>query len=293
MMEFERWLAKAGYQPSTVRGTVRTVEGVRMRFEDAAYPKPLPLDKGARAACARYMTFFDETLGEPCAGGFYEFLQDAGVQPVQVKIRERQSRVRKRGFSDEEWALLATALDRRHDPEAVVLYLMACSGLRVGDVLPITKYAIEEGLKTGDVVLRKKGGDVVSVPVGGTAEAWQRLHDAMQYNASNGGDLNVAGWVLDELTASPLAGDAAYQRVNRYLKKLGRELDLSEPIHLHRMRRTVAVQALRVTKDSVGVQQLLGHQSHASTLVYLDEKRSDDVARLQRKLGQFRKGSEE
>ena len=46
----------------------------------------------------------------------------------------------------------------------------------------------------------------------------------------------------------------------------------------------MGVQALRLTEDTVAVQQLLGHRSHQTTLGYLDEARPERVAELQRQV---------
>ena len=116
---------------------------------------------------------------------------------------------------------------------------------------------------------------------------WEALHRGL----AGGGfqDDIVASYVCDRPGCSPIAGEAAYQRVNRHLKALGDELGLPAPVHLHRLRRTLAVQALRTTKDMTIVQQLLGHASLSSTERYVDEVRTDAVGRLQKKLRQYHK----
>jgi integrase len=170
-----------------------------------------------------------------------------------------------------------------------VLRLMAVTSLRVGDVLKIPWTAIDDafdGSTEGVVVVERKGGRFIEVPMDGSFDEWNCILRGMVGGGFDG-DI-VASWVTGTPGSSPLAAEAAYQRVNRHLKGIGEDLELPRPVHLHRIRRTVAVQALRTTKDMTMVQQLLGHSSLSSTERYVDELRTRDVARLQKKLGMFR-----
>jgi integrase len=154
--------------------------------------------------------------------------------------------------------------------------------LRVGDVLRTEADAIEEGLDSGEILIERKGGSFIHVPTAGSFEEWQQLLQGMR--AAGYFNDSVASYVLDRRRASPLAGDAAYQRVRRRLRMLGQELGLPQPVHLQRIRRTLAVRALREEKDLTLVQGLLGHASLQSTAHYVDESRTREVGDLQRKL---------
>ena len=180
-IRFEKWLLDAGYQPSTVRGTVRDVTGVLRdcgeRLGDHEVGDLMPtLSAGARASMARFMGYWVAT--EQPEDYVYTAMVRAGIRPVVVKLRDRQTRVAKRSFDDDEWRRLAGALNASSKPEATVLYLMACTALRIGDVLPVTLDAIEQGVTQDhrSVVLRRKGGDVVSVPVHGAYQEWNQLY---------------------------------------------------------------------------------------------------------------------
>jgi integrase len=53
------------------------------------------------------------------------------------------------------------------------------------------------------------------------------------------------------------------------------------------LRRTVAVQALRITEDVTAVQQLMGHKSVQTTFGYISEARPEREAELRKQLGQL------
>ena len=116
-------------------------------------------------------------------------------------------------------------------------------------------------------------------PIAGAEDAWERLRPML-----GAGYGNVATWVCSRGNGSPEAGQGAYKAVSRQLSTLAGMAGVSGRVHLHRLRRTVAVRALRATKDVGAVQQLLGHSHPATTHKYLDEAREDDVAELQRQL---------
>lgn len=277
--DFETWMRGQRYRESTVRRTAQEVR--RARAELAAGTALGPYDDvGRRAALARFVAFAPEH--ELAAA-----LVNAGVAAATPKLARPRHKTDRRSFADDDWVRLARATEHDASPEGFVLYVLACSGLRIGDVLRIEMRALKDGLQAGALLAERKGGHVLPLPLEGAKPAWQRLYDAMASEQHEG---NVAGWVLGERLASPLAGDAAYQRVRRRLLTTARQLGVQGRVYLHRMRRTIAVQALRITKDIKQVQGLLGHLSLDSTNEYVDELRQDDVARLQHKLGRFREG---
>ena len=278
-MNFEQWLHQAGYRESTLRATLRQIETMRDALRGGHPPEPYLAPAIRRyLAWARSEGVHDEDI---------EVLEQLGYEPVAPVLGARESRkLPRRSFTDDDWYALLQALGADDCREAAVLRVMAVTGLRVGDVLAIPWTHIDEGLRSGLVTLERKGGRYIDVPTSGSEPEWASLHADME-TAGYQRDI-VASYVRDESRASPLAGEAAYQRVNRHLKAHGAELGLPAPVHLHRMRRTIAVQALRTTHDMTQVQQLLGHRSLSSTERYVDEVRTDAVGRLQKKLRQYR-----
>jgi site-specific recombinase XerD len=86
-----------------------------------------------------------------------------------------------------------------------------------------------------------------------------------------------------------LAGEAAYKQIDTRLKQVAREAGLTERVHLHRLRRTVAVRALAQTNDIAAVQQMLGHRSIQTTARYVDEARPEALAGIQQSINPRRK----
>lgn len=278
-MTFEQWLTRAGYRDSTQQATVRQVATVRDSLRGGHPPAPY-----LTPAIRRYLAWAGD---EGLHGGDVAVLEELGYVAVQPAAGPKEGRkLQRRSFTDDDWYVLLQSLAADTTPEGLVLRVMAVTSLRVGDVLAIPWPYIDEGLQAGAVRLERKGGHFTDVPIDGSEPEWLALREAMR----TGGYMDdiVASYVRGERWSSPLAGEAAYQRVNRYLKGLGDELGLPEPVHLQRLRRTLAVQALRTTGDLGLVQQLLGHRSISSTQHYVDEVRTDAVGRLQKKLRNYR-----
>lgn len=278
-MTFEHWLERAGYRESTRRATVAQVATVRDSLRGGEPPAPY-----LTPAIRRYLAWAST---EGLRGGDVDILEELGYVAVQPSAGPREGRrLPRRSFTDDDWYELLQSLADDVSPEGLVLRVMAVTSLRVGDVLAIPWRYIDEGLQEGAVRLERKGGHFTDVPLDGSEPEWLALREGMRV-AGFERDI-VASYVRQEANSSPIAGEAAYQRVNRYLKNLGAELGLPSPVHLQRLRRTLAVQALRTTGDLGLVQQLLGHRSIASTQHYVDEVRTDAVGRLQKKLRNYR-----
>ena len=274
---FQAWLAdEQGYRKSTVLATLRDSRQLFAYIREG-YDPP----KRLRAAAYRLKLYHD-------AGGFNwpphaKRVVNALLEAPTTSGRGRGGNKRSqeaRSFGDAEWVRLTKAIEKDEDTEARVLQVMAATGLRIGDVLRLTKRRLKNGLSTGRLYIEQKGGADRLVLVEGAPDAWNALADAW-----NGvGGLTVAELVSPEGNGSALAGDAAYRRVVRKLKDLGKTAGVEGRVNSHRLRRTVGVQALRVTEDVPAVAQLLGHRSTNTTMGYLDEARPERVAELQQQL---------
>ena len=169
-----------------------------------------------------------------------------------------------------------TFLAQSEDPKDAVLYVMSATGLRVGDVLRLTRQRIAGGLKTGRIRLVAKGGDERILPVAGAPQAWEKLSEAVK------GSESVALAVAPGGDGSPIAGDAAYRAVVRRLAAVGRKLEIEGKLHTHRLRRTVAVQTLRLTGSAEMTRRMLGSKSLGAIRPYIDESRPEELAEMQR-----------
>ncbi len=186
-------------------------------------------------------------------------------------------------FSRDDFATLRGALQDDKTLEGAVLLVMVATSIRIGDVLRIDLAQLRAALRSSDGVVPviQKGGKRRMLPVDGARDAWEHLAEAC-----GRGSETVAEAVCPTSTWGARGGGGAYQRVNRHLRDLCKAHTLDGRAHLHRVRRTVATNALRVTKDIHLVSGLLGHAHVATTEIYLDEVRSDEVAELQRKLAE-------
>lgn len=189
---------------------------------------------------------------------------------------------------DEAWVKLLRWLEApKEDAEAgiaaAVLCLEAETGLRVGDVLRIPVRDLDAGMEVGRIELEQKGGGRRVLYVAGAGEAWKRLQrgcGVAQLAAAfhKRRITNVASCMCpsDDVSSS----GCAYKRCERLLKQAQKELGLDR-LHTHRLRRTMAVQALRLTGDVHAVGEALGHTPGSkATHTYLDEARPERVAEL-------------
>lgn len=281
-MNLAEWMKSSDYRPSTIRSTLRHIDTARGLDELPEYMLP---------SFRRYLAWV-ESVGqdtalvlEPDGGEFYSKLCSLDIDPStghgnRPKVRKTE----RRSFDDESWRMLAVTIRGDDSDEAAVLAVML-GGLRISDVLPLTLRQVSSGA-SGRVSLERKGGATTTVMTAGAEKDWDALRVRM-IDQQNVLATTVAEFLTKTPGASTISGDAAYQRVRRRLRQIGERLALEGPVHLHRLRRTRAIQALRVTNDPTAVQQLLGHRSIQSTYHYLDESREDDVAALQRKVAEF------
>lgn len=184
------------------------------------------------------------------------------------------------------WTKFTAELDKRAStsPALAVLKVLADTGLRIGDVLRIPTSELRSGAKSNRMDLTVKGHKERVVNWDGAPDAWNAL---LEHAKKSKGKI-IAEVVSEGSSAN--AGSAAYKACARAMSALGSEIDPDERWHLHRMRRTVLVNALEETGDIAAVQQLGGHTNIQTTARYLDEVRAKETAELQRKLLKKRKG---
>lgn len=165
-------------------------------------------------------------------------------------------------FSRTAWHKLVEALQHDDTPAGVVLYALVTSGLRVGDLLQIKRSAFRRAHKEKFLLLGRKA-EFLAVPFIAEATAWKRLKCAWTKSDT------VAEWLCPACEGDPTnAGYGAYRQLDRHLKVVGKTLKLTGRVHLHRIRRTVAMQQLRTDRDLERVQKMLGHKSAQATSRY-------------------------
>lgn len=273
---FERWLLSLDYRPSTARAYKKTAERA-YRYGPRRSSGPA-LHKLAQYGAEHGL---DEAVAPVLAA------QQRHDEQHKVRRGPARKRRRKRPVSsipDEQWRPLCAAIFADDHPASDVLRVQVLTGVRIGDALRIERSNLKRALRTGSaLVLETKGGDVRELVLGEDPEPWRALlarwdveHPTMAHHVAPNGN------------GSPAADAAAGRAVARRLVALGEQVGIEERLHTHRLRRTVGVQALRLTEDVTAVQQLLGHRSPQTTLGYLDEARPQRVAELQSQLAGFR-----
>lgn len=271
LVQFRRILAHANLEADPKELALPHLRTHLLRIE--AVGEEIKLPKEVREHAAAALAILRKPRGSGIRGG------------RKAKVRKRTAQ----SVDDTTWPKLITALEKSEVPESAVLLLEGQTGLRVGDVLRISPAALLAGRKAGRVTLTAKGGRDRVMHFDGAARAWQKLVELVEKTPGAKSMPNIAR-VLSSSDDTSSSG-AAYKACWRLLKSLEEELG-TDRLHTHRLRRTMAVQALRVTQDVATVGQLLGHAPGSNaTLSYVDEARSEDVARLSKKVNdQFAKG---
>jgi integrase len=299
---FAEWLVDEAYSPGTQHQSVASIRALERQYDQTgAIPQQALREVSTLRRYALYLA--DRPPQAPSA---FDQLVAAEISPLQGRVADSSARSKQRAraagkgkralgaapthaggrklvaqsIPEEHWQRLVAHLERDKSREATVLLVMTAVGARIGDVLRLTRADLERAKRVGVIELHVKGGRLLEVPMGGVPEIWTRLSRHFQV----GPDDNLALWVTVGTNADPEGAAAAYKRCSRHLQRVGTLLGIPGRLHLHRLRRTVAVRALGITRDVHAVQQLLGHRSLSSTLRYVDELRRADVEKLQRDL---------
>lgn len=276
----ETYLNEQEYAPSTVRGYVFAAEKVLTALEEGG-ELPHPTDKG-RAAIQRLL----DDAQRADLGDWFDDLQtyvQSGKHrtPLQARrARERRKQRETRSYPEADWRRLFDHVADERSPMAAVILVLMSTGVRVSEVMSLTKTRLREALETGAVRLKVKGQKERTLSIVGV-DAWAVLYK--RFIDAPTKPETVAKLVSPRGNGDTSANGAAYHRLYRYLKRIHKALKLSGEGHPHRLRRSLAVHALRETEDVIAVQQLLGHESYHSTMRYLDEARPDKVRQIQQK----------
>lgn len=271
---FEQWLKKNNYREGTITVTLRKINAAEVAFDGE---KDLP--QSSLDAARRYVAF---AAAEGFDDDFTAWLNEQGAEGVTRKLaaKPKRRKLEARSFTETDWIKIREHVAKSSDPRDVIVAAMATTSLRIGDVLRIPRKEIERGLASGSMQIERKGGTYIEVPIG-VLEPWDALSALM--SATKPKADTVAALLYPEKPRTDSDG-APYKQVARRLKELGELLGLEGRVHLHRIRRTVAVRALETTNDIRDVQELMGHANVQSTYRYVDEKRTKKTAELQKKL---------
>jgi len=289
---FEAALHTAGFRPSTARRYALVAE----QFSRASSLDDIPETMVNTAAARAWLAWPESGRAHANASLVAQGViaradaHAAGDRTSLQKRRNAQARRKHeaRSIPDASWVKLTALLHRMGDVEAAALRVLMSTGLRVGDLLATPTAALLEGQRTGIIVLEAKGGERRLLPWSGAPDDWAVLTGFAEIRPKMP---TVAALIDGRRNARADSNGNAYARLRSTLQRVATAAGITDRMHLHRLRRTVAVQALRVTDDTAAVQQLLGHRTIATTARYLDEARPDALAGVQQKIQQrFQKG---
>lgn len=273
---FERWLLHEGYAASTAAQT--RIDAARIIEDCLSKRRPPARLRFVGLRLQRFLAALELEggllLGPSDLGEHFVWLCGPEAKDAHQQEHRRGRKLVARSIDDQNWLALYRAIHARPGLPARVIEAQMVSGLRVGDVLRIETKALRDAIKHNVLLLQTKGGRVRELHLQGPMRAaFERLWAALEEQKD-----------VDDITEA-LAGEArakgyrtAYKQVQRELHHAADALELPGRAHTHRLRRTVAMQALRTTRDIRLVQQLLGHLSPASTMRYVDEERPGEVA---------------
>lgn len=273
-MTFSTWLKANNFQPSTTKAALR---GVKQMAACHASGRRLP--NSCLYNAKRILLYVEQVENHEFDSNFVDYLQTQGIKKTTrlPKAKPRRRLLEARSIDDLEWKALRAAFSHGTTREDEVLYLVLASGLRVGDMLRTPRSELNKALTGGVLEVERKGGTFVPVPIRGLENQLRALYAKMKKADSS----NVAEYVCPS-NDSALAGECAYKRLSRHLKKVAEAVGVTGRKHIHRLRRTLAVRGLKRTKDLIAVQQMLGLSSVTSAQRYTDEIREDDVAEIRR-----------
>lgn len=129
LSSYETWLKDEGYQPTTIKASVRALQR-----QDLKNPAALPSDK---VRLQRYLLFTQVSGEHPLGQGFSRALKRAGLRPAQVRAKggNRQHPV----LGLKQFGKLMDALKECDDDAARMLVLYMNSGMRINAFLSQTR----------------------------------------------------------------------------------------------------------------------------------------------------------
>lgn len=208
----------------------------------------------------------------------------AELPPEPASHRKRKRRKEPKRLKEavsipiELWRPFLRLVEADETTAGRVIDVMCSSALRVSDVLRTDAGVIDAGFAREDGITRivVKGSKPIVYSVLGAKREWKRLRDRL----GEGQLVATAVSKTDDWTAN----GAAYQACRRKLHELAAAAGIEDRIYLHRLRRTVALQAGMISGNRFAVQKILNHDSPETTDGYLDEAAALESAKLLRQV---------
>jgi hypothetical protein len=212
------------------------------------------------------------TMASAAWSAFRAFHADA---PTLISAPASSDRIRDaRSLDRADWIRLRDYLGAtfRENPLDACLLALALTGLRGVDLWRLSDADLTADLSRTPLRVLQKGGRYRYIKLLPEQLAvFQVIASGVKKTSSR----NIAEWISG--SARTESSPAAWHHLTARFIEIGAELGIPGRIHLHRLRRTLAVQVLKQTKDLHLVKELLGQSSIRSTEQYADEGRSDEV----------------
>lgn len=271
--KFRKWMIGRGRSEGTadqyflcVRMCLKHEDGVLGRLLGRKLaPKSKRINKAALRAWARYTE--DKKL-------LFQ-LEDLRLPPPErVTVKEP--------LSSTEWADLSKAISNADidDVSRAVLTMICERGFRVSDVLRLEQKQVRRGLETGVLIYKGKGDrlkDCLAEPFEWCLQEFVNRGERM-----SGRWAHV--WHLVSPTAKHPAR-AARLKMQRTIKVVG-EIAGIDPgeMYTHRLRRTIATEFYRETKDIVQLQKYMGWADIKTASNYIDHSEREELERIADKI---------
>ena len=254
IMEFTDWMRQRRYSSNTIN----TYENMLRQFFRFLHPKPYEslnerdiLDFNTEYILANGFSHTYQNQAISALKLFYRELADVSVMPVIPHRPKKPKRLPEVLSLQEVQAILSATTNLKHKTLLSLLY--AC-GLRIGEALKLTVLDLDLKRRYMHVKCAKGFKDrYVPIP--------ERMVSLLtEYNHA----YSPVHFVFEGHDGGMYSAVSARQVLKRTLEKVG----LQRPITLHTLRHSHATHLLENGTDLRFIQELLGHNSPKTTMIY-------------------------
>lgn len=164
-----------------------------------------------------------------------------------------------RGVSEEEIKGYESKADALEPHLRALAMLPLMLGLRANELLSLERAQVERALKTGELIVVRKGGDEAALPAGGVTELLKALLKAKVRDSGEAWD-----FVYETITTG--GRKTAYQNFRSLIRSVGADIEGIKP---HKLRHAFATRLHRDGAPLAAIQWALGHKNLATTMIYV------------------------
>jgi len=203
---------------------------------------------------------------------------DCAPALAEIPIQWQPRRVVEAPIEEELQAYEAAA--RKHgEGKAQLAILPLAMGLRAQELLQMKRSAVERSLKSGDLVVMRKGGEEQALPMKHARDLLVELLEAPRFVKtslresplkSRNKKWDVAGEILS--TGAPIT---QYHALHALIRRVGVEAGMGHDVHPHLLRHGCATRMARDGAPMPVIQWFLNHKNIATTMLYVHPAASD------------------